>query len=167
METPRHFTALSFSIEESQKEYISDTTLQRVWLYKPGYDTVAIHTLNVLCRYCGYANWEVFQEYLKENSPVESEMFDGEVINVSSLEVGTRIKIGWRPDRVGIIEYMGKQYFRLIEIHNSKLQPGDLFTCSNLQLGRELRLDNLRRGETEMSYIAGTRNGLTLLEIIQ
>lgn len=28
--TPRHFTALSYDIEESQKEYLSETTLQRV-----------------------------------------------------------------------------------------------------------------------------------------
>ena len=165
--TPRHFAALSFDIEESQKEYLSEATLQRVWQYKHGYDTVAIHTLNVLSRYSGYANWDVFNEYLKDSSHVESEMFDGEVIDVSTLAVGTRIKIGWRPDRICIIEYLGDLHFKAIETHNAKLQPGDLFTCSKIQLGRELRLDNLRRSETEMSYIAGTRNGLTLLEIIE
>lgn len=167
IKSPRYFSALSLDIEESLKEYLSETTLQRVWLYKPGYSTVAIHTLNVLCRYCGYANWDVFRDYLRDSSNVESELFEGEAVNVASLEAGTRIRIGWRPNRVCIIEYMGQMHFKTIEASNAKLRPGDTFTCSRIQLGRELRLDNLRRGETEMSYVAGTRNGLTLLELIQ
>lgn len=166
IEAPRHFTALSFDIEDSQKEYLSETTLQRVWLYKPGYDTVAVHTLNVLSRYCGYANWDIFQQYLKDSSHIESEMFDGEKIDVSTLKEGTRIRIGWRPDRICIIQYLGNSTFKAIETHNAKLQPGDIFTCSQLQIGRELRLDNLKRDNTEMTYVAGTRNGLSLLEIM-
>ena len=167
IKAPRHFSSLSFDIEESQKEYLSETTLQRVWLYKPGYSTVAIHTLNVLSRYCGYANWDVFKQYLKDSSNIESELFDGDVIDVSSLETGTRIKIGWRPDRICIIEYLGDLHFKAIETTNAKLQPGHIFKCSQIQLGRELRLDNIRRADTQMSYIAGTRNGLTLLEIVK
>lgn len=164
--TPRHFTALSYDIEESQKEYLSETTLQRVWLYKPGYDTVAIHTLNVLCRYCGYANWDVFLQYLKDSEHVESELFDGEKITVANLEPGTTIRIGWRPDRICIIRYLGEGMFETLESVNAKLAPHDTFSCTHIQLGRELRLDNLMRDGREMSYIAGSRNGLTMLEII-
>lgn len=164
--TPRHFTALSYDIEESQKEYLSETTLQRVWLYKPGYDTVAVHTLNVLSRYCGYANWDVFQQYLKDSNHVESELFDGDKLTVANLEPGTRIRIGWRPDRICVIRYLGDSRFETLESVNSKLAAGDTFSCTQMQLGRELRLDNLMRDGKEMSYIAGSRNGLTLLEIV-
>lgn len=167
IQAPRHFSALSFDIEENQNEYLSETTLQRVWLYKSGYDTVAVHTLNVLCRYCGYANWSIFLKCLKNSSPVESEMFSGDVLDASSLDVAARVRIGWRPDRICVFEYLGDLHFKVVESHNAKLQSGDVFTCSKFQLGRELRLDNLMRDETEMSYVAGTRNGLTLLELIK
>lgn len=163
----RHFSVLSFDIEENQKEYLSETTLQRVWLYKSGYDTVAVHTLNVLSRYCGYANWNMFLQYLKDSSQEESEMFSGDVVEASSLETGVRVKLGWRPDRVCVIEYLGDLHFKVIESRNAKILAGDTFTCTKFQLGRELRLDNLWRSGVEMSYVAGTRYGLTLLEICE
>src|SRR5574344_1553905 len=164
---PRHFAALSFDIGERHKEYLSATTLQRLWLYKTGYDTVAIHTLNVLSLYSGYRDWEQFCKAIKNSSPIESEMFEGKVIKVDSLEVGTVIKIGWMPDRLCLIKYLGNFRFEAIETHNSKLSKGDTFTCTQMQLGRELCLDNLVRGTSDMSYVVGNRNGLTTLEVVK
>jgi len=166
IESPRIFSSLSFDIEEKLSEYLSDTTLQRIWLYKSGYGTVAIHSLNVLSRYCGFLSWDAFKNTIKESSDVESEMFDGESIDASTLAEGTCIRIGWMPDRICTIKYLGHLKFVAIETANSKLMEGDVFTCNRLQLGREIRIDDLDRGGRKMSYIAGERNGLTLLEII-
>ena len=164
--TPRHFSALSLDIENNLKEYISETTLQRVWRYKCGYDTVAIHTLNVLSRYIGEPSWEAFQETVLRRSKCESQLFSEEQIDIEKLAPGTILRIGWRPDRTCLIKYLGDYTFEAVETHNAKLVPGDRFTCRRMQLGRELILDNLVRSEREMSYVAGARNGLTLLEII-
>ncbi|MCQ2064225.1 MAG: hypothetical protein MJY66_00005 [Bacteroidaceae bacterium] len=57
--------------------------------------------------------------------------------------------------------------FETLESVNAKLAPHDTFSCNYLQLGRELVIDNLMRDGREMSYIAGSRNGLTLLEIVE
>jgi len=165
--TPRHFSSLSSEILDAVREYISETTLQRLWLYKTGYDTVAIHTLNVLSHYIGYSDWEAYCKHLKESSGVESIMFDGEKINVDKLKIGTKVRISWMPDRTCIIKYIGNFRFEAIETHNSKLAAGDTFTCTQMQLGREMCLDNLVRGSSDMSYVIGTRNGLTDLSIIE
>lgn len=166
MRAPRHFTSLSYDIEEALREYLSETTLQRLWLYKAGYRTVAIHSLNVLSRYVGHSDWEAFCAHLKDNSEVESVLFDGESISIKDLKQGSRIRIGWQPDRDCIIEYLGDFRFRAVETHNAKLSAGDTFTCMRMQIGHEMCLDNLLRGESDMNYVIGTRNGLTTLEIL-
>lgn len=166
LKTPRHFSSLSEDIGESIRDYLSDTTLQRVWQYKAGYDSIAIHTLNVLSRYVGYSDWESFCRRLKDLSNVESVMYDGASIDVKNLAVGTTLRIGWLPDRVCIIKYLGDFRFEAIETHNSKLCAGDIFTCVKMQIGREMCLDNLARGLMKMNYVIGTRNGLTNIDII-
>lgn len=167
MRSPRHFTALSFEIEEVAKEYLSDSTLQRLWQYKVGYTTTAIQTLNILCHYLGISDWETFCDQLKDSSGTESEMNSNDSIDIDSLKIGTLIHIGWLPDRSCIIRYLGDHCFEAVETLNSKLNVGDTFTCINMQKGREMCLDRLHReGQPEMSYVIGTRNGLTSLEIV-
>lgn len=165
--TPRHFTSLSLDIEEVTREYLSDTTLQRIWQYKTGYDTTAVHTLNVLCHYLGMSDWEDFCARLKESSGAESELDTSDGIDIGSLRAGTCIRIGWLPDRLCVIRYLGDYRFEAVETRNSKLEAGDTFTCVQIQKGREMCLDHLERaGQPEMSYVIGTRNGLTTLEIV-
>ena len=164
--TPRHFTFLAEAVEEHVKEYLSETTLQRLWAYKKGYGTVSLHTLNVLSRYCGFTEWISFCANLKRESQVESELFDGDCLDIGKLQPGTRIQIAWRPDRVCIIEYLGNYRFVAIETHNAKLAAGDTFTCHHMQLGREMHLDDLVRGSDDMCYVIGTRNGLTGLTVM-
>lgn len=164
---PRHFTALSGSIEEVTKEYISETTLQRIWQYKAGYNSASVHTLNVMSMYLGFTDWEAFCKHLNDSNETESKIFDGESINIDDLKIGAKIRIAWRPDRECIIQYLGNIRFEALETHNSKLAKGDTFTCTQMQKGREMCLDNLVRGESDVTYVIGTKNGLTGLEILE
>ncbi len=166
LRAPRHFTALSYEIEETAREYLSETTLQRLWQYKVGYPTAAIQTLNVLCHYLNISDWETFCNRIDDMSGVESTMHSNDGIDIDSLKIGTRIRIGWLPDRLCVVRYLGDYRFEAVETHNSKLCVGDTFTCINMQKGREMYLDCLKRGQSEMSYVIGTRNGLTTLEIV-
>lgn len=159
--TPRNFTALSDAIMAKLQEYISETTLQRLWLYKPGYVTVATHTLDILSRYLGHRDWTSYCESLHSSSREESEMFSGPVINVRDLNVGTLVRITWQPDRECVIKYLGNYRFEAVETHNSKLSKGDTFSCMQIQEGRELVLDHLVRESTDMRYVIGSKNGLT------
>lgn len=167
LRAPRHFTSLSFDIEDALSEYLSGTTLQRLWQYKAGYSTTAIHTLNVLCHYLGVSDWETFCRQLKDSSKVESLMETKNGIDIGALKTGTKIRIGWLPDRLCIIKYLGNYRFEAIETTNSKLRAGDTFTCVHMQLGREMCLDRLVRDTSDMNYVIGTRNGLTILEIVE
>ncbi len=165
--TPRHFTALSFEIEDTTKEYLSDTTLQRLWQYKAGYGTTAIHTLNVLCHYLEMSDWEAFCNRLRSTSGSESDMNSNYSVDIDSLEIGTLVRFGWLPDRLCVVKYLGAQRFEAVKTLNSKLEVGDTFTCVSMQIGREMFLEHLKRGESEMSYVVGSRNGLTTLEIVK
>ncbi|MBQ7623376.1 MAG: hypothetical protein IJS66_06535 [Bacteroidales bacterium] len=88
-------------------------------------------------------------------------------IDIDSLAVGTRIRIGWLPDRLCVIKYLGNYRFEAVETRNSKLCAGDTFTCVHMQLGKEMCLDRLVRENLDLNYVIGTRNGLTTLEIIE
>ncbi len=167
LRAPRHFTTLSIEIEEVTREYLSETTLQRLWQYKLGYSTVAIHTLNVLCHYLEISDWEAFCCQLESTSGIESIMHPNSGIDIDSLKIGTRIRIGWLPDRLCIVKYLGDHRFEAIETRNSQLSVGDTFNCINMQKGQAMYLDHLKRGETEMDYVIGSRNGLTTLEMVQ
>ena len=69
----------------------------------------------------GVGKTTMFLQYLKDSEHVESELFDGEKITVANLEPGTTIRIGWRPDRVCIIRYLGEGMFETLESVNAKL----------------------------------------------
>lgn len=167
MTLPRYFTQLSAAIMQEQKEYLSPTTLQRIWTYKTGYGRVSVHSLNVLCRYVGSSEWENYCQAKKEAQKVDSEMFKSEGIDVATLKAGTCIRIAWQPDRVCVIRYLGDYCFEAIETQNAKLCTGDKFTCLHIQKGREMVIGNLKRCNEDMSYIVASRNGLTSLEIIE
>lgn len=105
---------------------------------------------------------------MKESSPIESEEFSGESIIVSSLAPRTLLQLGWQPDRLIEIEYLGNNRFVVRESQHSSLQPGDSFECIQIQKGRPLYLDRFRRAGSlaETRYVAGERSGLTCATIL-
>ena len=168
LSTHGDFLRLSAGIEFTLREHMSESTLERLWGYSTRrYETVSIRTLNVLSRFVGYHGWEEFCS-ICENNETESEMFTGESISSSVLAVGVRIRIGWPPDRLCIIRYLGSNRYIAEETHNSTMQPGDTFSCLQFQKGRQLQMDNFcKDGSSEMQrYVVGINTGLTTLEII-
>lgn len=168
LNTHGDFVRLSAGIEFSLREHMSESTLERLWGYSTrGYDTVSIRTLNVLCRFIKFRSWEHFCEYISHESN-ESELFTGTTINTEDLEIGTRIRIGWPPDRTCIIRYLGDNRFIAEETINATMQAGDTFTCLQFQKGRELHLDDFRKADPSerYRYVVGLNSGLTTLEIL-
>jgi hypothetical protein len=163
-----NFIELAAKIETDLREHISESTLERVWGYSTrGYSTVSLRTLDVLCSYAMGCNWQEFCKELHDNSPIESLFFDVEQIVSSELNIGTQIKIGWLPDRICIVEYLGDNRFVAKECHNSKMQPGDTFSALQFTLGRELVMSDFCRygSNTRQSYVVGQKSGLTTLSI--
>ena len=86
-------------------------------------------------------------------------------INVEDLKVGDRIRIGWLPDRICIVEYVGDRTFRAIDTINATLQRGETFECSLMLKHYPLFVDNLvHGGEHYPRYSMGLNSGLTTLE---
>ena len=172
LNTHLHFVALTEKIEERLHEHLSPTTLERVWGYSTRhYDTVSHRTLDVLARYVGADGWDDYVDRLRSTAGRESEEFTDGVINVSSLAVGARLLIGWQPDRLCEIRYLGNFRFVVEHVENSSaLRVGDSFSCMQLQRGQELYMDCFQRAGEPLNenarYAVGQSHGLTTLRMI-
>lgn len=101
----------------------------------------------MLCRYVGCEHWNAFVVSLHKQSSRESDVIsDGASIKVEDLAPGDRIRIGWLPDRICIVEYVGGRTFKAIDTRNSTLQIGDTFECSVMLKNYPLFVDNLVHG---------------------
>lgn len=169
VETHNAFIALVDAIGSTIHEHLSESTLERLWSYSTrSTDAISIRTLNVLSRYVGKATWKEFCDDLKSSSPVESEEFAGESIVSSYLQAGQRLQLGWLPDRLITVQYLGVNRFVVLESMNSSLLPGDSFECLQIQAGRPLYLDRFTRASSdkESRYVVGERSGLTLVRLL-
>ena len=164
------FAKLSNIIEERCKEHISVTTLERIW----GYSTrkannVSERTLDILAGVVGAKSWNDFCAL--QSRRTESELFEtSDIINCDSIEKGTMIRLGWQPDRICVVEYLGNFRFVAVESENATIKSGDTFRCLKIQKGRELYMDNFTRcNEPEPSnaqYVVGKINGLCIVEVL-
>lgn len=168
LSTHGDFLRLSAGIEFTLREHMSESTLERLWGYSTRhYDTVSIRTLNVLSRFAGHQSWEEFCT-TAEKAGSESELFADQAICSTDLNIGDKLRIGWPPDRICIIRYLGDNNFIAEETANSTMQPGDTFSCIQIQKGRPLHLDTFRKagGSEKLRYVVGINTGLTILDII-
>ena len=162
------FVTLSDSIFNKLKEHISETTLERIWNYSTrGYSSVSVRSLNVLASYCGKGSWTNFCEELKKVDSPESDMFDEYSVSTSELEPEDRIRIGWLPDRICVIRFLGENKFVAEECLNSTMQPGDRFSCMLFQMHKPAFLHDYQSATGKVShkqYGIGLQNGLTMLK---
>lgn len=165
--TSTDFESLSVEIEHVNGDHISPSTLKRLWGYVQSNPVPRNTTLDVLCRYVGERNFKEFCINLKKNSSSESGHFPAKYISVSEIEAGSRLLIGWNPDRLIQLVYLGDFRFRVLVAENAQLQVGDEFDSTSFSLGFPLYIPAItRKGEKMPSYIAGAFNGLTTLEIL-
>lgn len=160
------FSELAFDIERKTREHIAENTLRRLWGAMEGYKTVYQRTLDVLSSYAGMRHWEDFCAWLKSSSGRESDVVRGGYsVRAEELSLGDRLRIGWMPDRMCVVEYLGDRKFRAVETGNSTMKPGDTFECSMFLLHYPLYVDNFtHEGNTNLRYVMGADNGLTTLE---
>ena len=159
--TSADFAALSEDLEES----LSPSTLKRLWGYVGMEVEPRTSTLDVLSRYVGYRDWRAFRAGLLNSSFSSSAYFNSERIDSQELQPGDVFQIGWRPDRIVTLKYLGNQRFRVDASENSKLQVGDEFTVSSIVKGFTLIIPEIvRGGEVLSSYIAGREGGIIFIK---
>ena len=166
--THNDFVELSILIRENTRKHISETTLERVWNYSTrGYDKISHYTLNLLSEYAGYSDWQKFCSEIKREMGSDSDMFDDSVLFSKDLHPGDRIKLGWIPDRMCTVKYLGNNRFIAEECYNATMKESDSFSCLEFRINHPAVMTDLQSADgkvTGKTYVAGIKDGLTLLK---
>jgi len=136
--TSSDFESLSIVIEHHTGELISSSTLKRLWGYVNLNPTPRIATLDILSRFIGHRDFQDFCDSLTESDTFVSTFFTSKYLAVSELSAGTRITIGWAPNRVVDLLYLGEFLFEVEHSANSQLkvkEDGDIVNNSRISSG--------------------------------
>ena len=157
---------LSLDIESNLGIHIGATTLKRLLGFANDGRTPHASTLEVLAKYLGYAHWEdaVNQEekYSSGFDTPEDE------IRAANLTVGDRVDITYSPDRHVVFEYVGDDYFVVVEREGNKLELGDRLQIQNFILHHPFYARNVYRGDECLGpYSAAVVSGIDTLKLIE
>jgi len=168
LSTTTDYELLSFVIEREIGELISASTLKRLWGYVAYSSTPRIATMDTLCRYIGHKDFKSFCKVLKDSGTIVSTFFTSKAVEASSLKEGARLLLGWAPNRIVRLKFLGGNSFEVESAENAKLQVGDRFDASEFILGAPLFIASLRRADGSVTppYVAAKVEGLNVLEVI-
>ena len=166
LESPTDFEYLSEQIQEKTHEYLSPTTLKRLFGHIPYDSQPRPYTLSILARFAGYNGWQDYQE----KQYVESGFVSAQRIDAEELAVWQKVTLAWNPDRECVVEHLGGKRFVVLHSKNSKLQIGDRFTAVQFITGQPLTATDVSllrdEGNTKDIYVAGAQTGLTKIELM-
>jgi len=168
MRTPSDFCLLSEKMHKRIGETLSVSTLKRIWGYVGGYNSPRLTTLNLLCRYLGYADWEDFETNYCNNPDAENnELLLKDCLFSEDLTPGDLINVAWNPNCHCQFKYLGNWYFIVECCEHTKLQLGEQFRCPFFILHQPLYIDHLtsqdKKAKSKICILA-PKGGLTLLE---
>ena len=164
--TTTDFESLSVVIEHQIGELISSSTLKRLWGYVSLNPTPRVATLDVLSRFVGHRDFKAFCNHLKESQVYASNFFTSRCQTVAELKPDTTVHIGWAPNRLVKMRYLGNYQFEVMSSENSQLMTGDRFELSEIIVGYPLYISRiLRNGAYTPSYVAGQIDGINLLKV--
>lgn len=167
IKTSSDFEALSVVMEREINELLSASTLKRLWGYVTLNPSPRSTTLDILSRYIGYKNFEEFRRWLRTTPDFESAFFSARTLNSRDLTPGSIVAIGWNPDRVVEMKYLGDHQFEVTKNQNSQLREGDRFEVGCFMVGYPLYIPSvLRDGGYTASYVAGKNEGLSCADLI-
>ena len=164
--TTTDFESLSVVIEHQIGELISSSTLKRLWGYVSLNPTPRVATLDVLSRFIGHRDFKAFCNHLKDSQVYASNFFTSRCQTVAELKPETVVQIGWAPNRLVKMLYLGNYQFEVISSENSQLMVGDRFELSEIIVDYPLFISRiLRNGTYTPSYVAGQIDGINLLKV--
>ena len=125
-------------------------------------------TLNALSRYIGHPDFSGFVAWLKTSPCYNSSFFNADQLMSSDLRCGDEVEIGWSPNRMVRLEYLGNSRYTVIESRNSKMLFGDVFVTGCFIAEQPLYLPFLERdGERTPPFVAGRNGGLSIVRILK
>ena len=164
VKTTAGFERLATSIDFTVGQTLGASTLKRLWGYIPEKTTPRLSTLDILARYAGYKDFKAFRKTLhaEESSAYVTERT---CLTSADLDEGDKVRIGWAPDRIVTLAYLGSDRFEVVESVNAKLLPGDVIEVSCFLMGWPLFVPCIHRGDTiTPPYIAAKARGLSSIE---
>ena len=160
-------TADFVHLSEEMEDRVSPSTLKRIWGYVGMQVEPRRSTLDALSNYAGFRDYRAFLEDINTSKMASSGYFNAARLDAATLQKGDEIQIGWRPDRVVSLYYLGDRRFRVTDSEHSKLQPGDEFEAASIVKGFPLILPwILRDGHKTDTYIAGRDGGIVLIKTL-
>ncbi len=159
------FDNLSEDIENATQELLSASTLKRLWGYVSYLSNPRLYTLDVLSRYIGYKDFGNFCDEIHNDPEYVSGFLSEESLVAASLETGALVRVGWNPNRVVTLKYVGDNRFEVMDVQNASLRPGDRFILPTVVKGFPMYIPYIERygGRTPM-YVAGYQGGITLVK---
>lgn len=160
--TPTDFNILNLLIKKKNDTTISVSSLKRIWGYVNYNSFPSPNTLNQLCRFNGYNDWNTF---LKENDIIDendiSEYLCNSLVYADSLREGDTLMVEWYKDKGCTLEYLGDHRFEVKDARNIKLMDGDCITIHSLCVGLPFCASDITRGTTTIpGYIGARNNGI-------
>lgn len=167
LSTTTDFEEFSYTLQKSLNRTISPSTLKRIWGYVNDVHKTRKFTLDILACYLGYENFDQFVTWLKTSARYNSSFFNAGQLTSEELQAGQRVQIGWSPNRLLVLEYLGESLYEVKEARNSKLLPGDRFVTGCFIMRQPLLLPYIvRDGERTAPFIAGRNGGLNIIKLL-
>ncbi len=168
LSTTTDFEEFSMELKRKVSKNISSSTLKRIWGYVNDSHKTRKFTLDILANYIGYENFDSFVSWLKTSTRYNSSFFNACQVVSSELDIGQQIEIGWRPNRLLRLRYLGCSKYEVVEAKNSKIRVGDRFVTGCFIKGQPLILPYLERPEGNTpTFVAGRNSGLNMLVIVK
>lgn len=156
-QSPRDFDRMSRIILEKNNQYVSSTTLKRVWGYLHDHNSPSAYTLNTLARFLGYADFKAFE---RKERKEETSSFMMPLYNSANLSAGDSLTLTWHPDRLIVIMLLEGNKYRVVKSVNAKLSVGDIVCIDCILNGQPATFNNVfHNGKGPFAYVAGQHIG--------
>lgn len=161
----RQCEALVEDVFEKTGERLSTVTFKRLFGFTSAEVAPRTSTLDILARYCGYADWSAMAGALITSSLI-SDFKNIYTLAASSLEPGVKVTIRYEPGRVVELKYTGENSFIVEAATNSKLLAGDIVKIDSFNKGFELIAREVVRGGISLGpYVGARQQGISSIEI--
>ena len=165
--TTTDFEEFSVHLSHDTGQNVSASTLKRLWGYVNDSHKPRMFTLDILAQYLGHANYYAFVSWLKTSTRYNSSFFNAKQLISNELDAGTEVEIGWSPNRLVRLRYVGESRYEVVLSQNSKLVPGDSFVTGCFIKEQPFYLPYIERPDGRTApFVAGRNGGLTIINVI-
>ena len=167
LNTTTDFEVFSLHLSKQAGLRLSTSTLKRLWAYVGDSHKPRTCTLDILAQYIGHKDFTDFKAWLKTSVKYNSSFFDAKQVTSSELTPGTVIEIGWSPNRMLRLNYLGQSRYEVASSEISNIRRGDRFVAGCFIKEYPLFLPYIEReGRRTAPFVAGRNGGLTIINII-